>query len=700
MTTKFPPPPAADRRPVRIEQLGRVREDDYAWLKDENWQSVMRDPSALREDIARHLRSENAYTEAVMADTKGLQETLFMEMKGRIKEDDASVPKADGLFDYYSRYALGAQHPIFARRPRGGGAEEVLLDANALAAGKAFFHLAGAGHSPDHQMFAYAVDEQGSEYHEIHIKDLATGAPVGEPIRSAEGGFVFCASGEWIFWVHRDENARPSKVMRRRVAGEAAEEVVVYAEEDEGMFLHLDETRSRAFIVIGVGDHETSAAWLIPAHTPQAAPQAIEARRKGVMYSVEHWDERLIILTNADGAVDFKLMWAPLDAPQKAHWRPLAPYQPGRFILGVAPFSEYLVRIERVDANHKIVIRARSDGAEIELPIGEEACALSLDPGYEYDSAVLRFVYQSPTTPRSWYDYDMASGERLLRKTQQVPSGHNPDDYLCRRVYATAADGETIPITILSRRDAPLDRSAPLLLYGYGAYGISMDATFSVLSLSLVDRGWVWAVAHVRGGSEKGRGWFLDGRGRNKMKTFTDFIASAETLIAEGYAAAGNIVAFGGSAGGLLVGAAVNLRPDLWAGVVGAVPFVDALNTMSDASLPLTPPEWPEWGDPLTDPDAYDCIASYSPYDNVRPCAYPAILATGGLSDPRVTYWEPAKWVAKLRAATTSRRPVLLKINMTAGHQGSSGRFESLKEVAFEYAFAMKAVDPAFVVEG
>jgi oligopeptidase B len=674
--------------------------DDYAWLKDENWQKVMRDPTLIRADIRDHLTAENTYTKAMLASTEALQQTLFEEMKGRIKEDDSSLPQSDGPFDYYARYAIGGQHPIYARRPRGVETDEtVLIDADALSKGRPFFNIAAADHSPDHTLFAYAVDEQGSEYHRIYLKDLATGETLPNPVESAEGGFVFSPDSQWLFWVFRDENARPSKVFRRPVRGSAEDDVLVYHEPDEGMFVHVDETRSRAFILITAGDHETSAAWLIPASDPTAEPRIVEPRTQGLMYSIEHWDDRFIIHTNADGAIDFKLVTAPQDAPGRANWRDWIAHRPGHFIMGAAAFADHFVRVERVDANHQIIITERGSLTEQPIPIDEEAYALSIDTGYEYATPVLRYVYQSPTTPRSWFDYDMATGEQILRKTQEVPSGHDPKNYAVKRLYATADDGQTVPITILMKAGAPLDGSAPMLLYGYGSYGLSMDPTFSIRSLSLVDRGWIWAIAHVRGGSEKGWGWFLDGRGMKKANTFTDFIACAEHLTANGYSAKGRVVAYGGSAGGMLMGAVANLRPDLWAGVIGAVPFVDVLNTMSDTSLPLTPPEWPEWGNPLTDPAAYDYILSYSPYDNVAALPYPAILATGGLSDPRVTYWEPAKWAAALRARTTGGRPVLLKINMDAGHQGSAGRFESLKEVALDYAFAIQALDPDFTVK-
>ena len=690
-------PPAAERRPLVIEQLGRTRVDPYAWLKDPNWKAVMRDPSALAADIRAHLEAENAYTRAVLAPTEALQAELFAEMRGRIKEDDSSLPSADGPWAYASRYETGAEHPLHVRTPRDGGAEEILLDEPKLAEGSAYFQVGAAAHSPDHRAYAYAVDEQGSEYYAIRTFDVGSGAPLGPDIESSTGDFAWSPCGRWLFWVWRDENGRPAKVFRRAVGG--SDDALVYAESDPGFFVHVGVTQSRAFILIGSGDHETSEVRLIAAETPDAEPAVVEPRTPGLRYSVEHWPidgepGRFVVLTNADGAVDYKLMWADAAAPGRAGWREWIAHRPGRYITGVAAVRDHLVRAERVDALDRMVVVSR-DGAEHTLAFDEEAYALAFGMGYEWETDVIRVVYQSPTTPRSWFDYDLRTRERTLRKVQEVPSGHDPDRYVARRLHATAADGASVPVTVLMRRDTPLDGSAPLLLYGYGSYGLAMEPDFSIRRLSLVDRGWIWAIAHVRGGSEKGWGWFLDGRKEKKPNTFSDFIAVAEHLHAQGFGAKGRTVAYGGSAGGMLMGAVANLRPDLWAGVIGAVPFVDVLNTMSDETLPLTPPEWPEWGDPLHDADAYDLIAGYSPYDNVAPRAYPAVLATGGLSDPRVTYWEPAKWVARLRHDTTSEAPVLLKLNMEAGHGGASGRFDFLKEVALDQAFAIWAVERA-----
>ena len=694
MTATRPTPPIARKIPHRTEQLGRVRVDDYAWMKDDNWQKVLRDPSLIKADVKAHLTEENAYTKAMLAPTEALQAQMFEEMKGRVKEDDSSVPASDGPWDYYSRYEKGAEQPIFARRPRGSDTgEQVMLDADAAGKGKAYYKIGDCDHSPDHSLCAYSVDEQGSEVYRIYVKDLATGSVLADPVQSANGDFTFSPDSQHLFWTFRDENGRPSKIFRRPARGGAKDDVLVYEEPDEGFFASCGVSSSRKYIQINTGNHETSEVLLIPAATPLAKPVSLQPRIAGIQYDAEHWNDRFLIRTNADGAVDFKIVEAPESAPGKANWKDWRGHTPGQFVVGIGAYRGWFVRLVRENANNRLIITEAGTNAEHTIAFDEEAFALSLSGGYEYDTDAVRLVYESPTTPKQWFDYDMAKRSRTLRKTQEIPSGHNPADYVTRRLYATAPDGVQVPVTVLMRKSTPLDGSAPLMLYGYGSYGISMEPNFSIRNLSLVDRGWIWATAHIRGGSEKGWGWFLDGRAAKKKNTFTDFIACAEHLTGQGYGKKGRIVAYGGSAGGMLMGAIANMRPDLWAGIIAAVPFVDVLNTMSDTSLPLTPPEWPEWGNPLEDQAAYDYIASYSPYDNVSAKPYPAILATGGLSDPRVTYWEPEKWVAKLRPATTSGNPVLLRINMEAGHGGASGRFDFLKEIALDYAFAVWAID-------
>ncbi|MDD3838647.1 MAG: S9 family peptidase, partial [Phenylobacterium sp.] len=564
----LPTPPKARKEPRRIEQLGRTRIDDYAWLRDDNWQQVLRDPSVLRADIRAYLEAENAYTKAMLADTEALQAQLFEEMKGRIKQDDSTVPAPDGPWDYYIRYEVGAEHPVHARRPRRrDGAEQVLLDEEAAARGKAYFHVGAAHHSPDHALYAWAADEQGSEYYTIRIADVASGKVLPAVIESAYGDFTFSPDSRWLFWIWRDENARPSKVFRRPARG--GEDVLVYEEKDEGMFLGVGTTADDSHVLIHVGNQETTELWLVPAADPCAAPVCAEPRRVGVKYELDHWSDRWVIRTNDDGAVDFKLCVSTAEVPAKATWTDFVAHEPGRYITGFAAYANHLVRLERRNAIDRIVVMDRA-GGEHAIAFDEEAYALGLEPGYEYETSLTRFVYQSPTTPRQWFDYDMATRERTLRKTQEIPSGHDPSQYVARRLFARAPDGEEAPITLLMRRDTPTDGSAPVLLYGYGAYGHAMEPSFSIRNLSLVDRGWIWATAHIRGGSDKGWGWFLAGRREKKPNTFTDFIACAEHLIGEGLATRGRIVAYGGSAGGMLMGAVVNMRPELWGGVIAA----------------------------------------------------------------------------------------------------------------------------------
>lgn len=685
-----PVPPVAKKVPVRIEQLGRVRVDDYQWMKDDNWQAVLRDPTLIKADVKEYLTAENAYREAMMAGTLPMQAAMFEEMKGRIKQDDSSVPSPDGPWEYYTRFRTGDQHPLFCRRPRAGGEEQILLDANALAEGKAYSEVAATGRTPDHRLFAYAEDAQGSEVHKIYVKDLETGQVLPDVIDSSTGDFTFSPDSQWIYWTNRNDNGRPDKIFRRPARG--GETALVYQEDDEGMFIGVGRTADDQFVLIVIQNQETSEARYIPGDTPTATPVVLEPRQVARRYDADHWGDRWVIRTNADDSVDFKVVEAPTASPGKANWKDLIPHTPGRFIENVTLSSGHLARQERADANTRIIVRAR-EGDEHEIAVDEPAYALNLMGWSEFDSPMMRYSYNSPSTPTSTFDYDMTSRERTLKKVQEVPSGHNPADYVVERLNAPASDGELVPVTLLRRKDTPVDGSAPVLLYGYGSYGIPMAASFSTSRLSLVDRGFIWAIAHIRGGSDKGWNWFLSARRMTKKNTFTDFIASAEHLIERNYARAGNIVAYGGSAGGMLMGAVTNMRPELWAGVIGQVPFVDVLNTMSDTSLPLTPPEWPEWGNPLEDAEAYDYIASYSPYDQITSQAYPAVLSVGGLSDPRVTYWEPAKWVARLRPASTSGKPVLLKINMEAGHGGASGRFDYLKELAVDYAFAVWAVE-------
>ncbi len=693
-------PPRAERRPVVSHHHGVEIVDEYAWLRADNWQDVMRDPSALDAGIRAYLDAENAYTTQQLADTAALQEHLFAEMKGRIKEDDSSVPSPDGPFDYASSYVIGGQYPRLVRRPRGAAddsAEQIMLDGNREAEGKPYWGLGGAAHSPDHRVLAYGVDDKGSEYYVLKFRDLATGKDLADVIPDTGGGCVWAADSKTLFYVRLDDNHRPLHVYRHVLGTPVSDDVLIYEEHDKGYYVGIGDTQSGRYIVIDAHDHQTNEVRLIDAKDPTGPMRLVSARRFGHEYSVDHHGDDLIIMTNSGGAEDFRICAAPVAAPEEANWREIVAHKPGRLLLDIAAFSGHLARLEREGGLPRIVIRRFADGAEHAIAFDEEAYSLGMSAGYEYDTTMLRFSYSSMTTPAQVFDYDMATRTRSLRKTQEVPSGHDISDYVTRRIEAPAADGETVPVSILYHKDTPLDGTAPLFLYGYGSYGISIPASFSTTRLSLVDRGFIFAIAHIRGGKDKGYRWYTGGKLGTKMNTFTDFVAAGEHLAKIGWTKRGRIVANGGSAGGMLMGVVANLAPDLFLGIIADVPFVDVLNTMLDETLPLTPPEWPEWGDPIRSAEAFAQIRSYSPYDNVEAKAYPHIFAYGGLTDPRVTYWEPAKWIARLRERNTSSNLVLLKTNMEAGHGGASGRFEALKEIAVDYAFALKIAGKAGV---
>lgn len=683
-------PPHAEKRPVRDTHHGITRTDEYAWLRADNWREVFKDPSLLDPQIRAHLEAENVYQSALMADTVEPRKTLFREMKGRIKEDDSSVPMKDGSYAYGSSFKLGGEQPRYFRTPRDGGQEKVLLDGDAEAEGKAYFRLGGVDHSPDHARLLWAFDDKGSEFYSLRVRDLAAGGDLADQIADTGGSGVWNSDNGGFFYSRLDANHRPSKVLFHVVGDDPEHDRLVYEEVDPGFFMNVGGTRSNEWILIGINDHETSEYRVLSASDITAEPKVVAPRETGLQYDLEEGGDVFFILTNADGAKDFKIMTAPAADPIRARWSELVPHEPGRLILSVIGFKNHLVRLERKDGLPRIVIRDRESGEEHAVSFDEEAFSLGLSGSYEYDTEVMRFSYSSMTTPAQVFDYNMRTRERLLLKTQEVPSGHDPDHYVTRRLMAPSHDGELVPISLIHHRDTPLDGSAPCLLYGYGSYGITVPAAFNTNCLSLVDRGFVYAIAHVRGGKDKGYRWYEDGKREKKLNTFTDFIAAAHHLTAERYTSPGRIVAQGGSAGGMLMGAIANMAPELFGGVIAEVPFVDVLTTMLDETLPLTPPEWPEWGNPIVSEEDYRTIAAYSPYDNVAALDYPPILAVAGLTDPRVTYWEPAKWVARLRERKVGDNPVLFKINMDAGHAGASGRFSRLEEIAFSYAFALK----------
>ena len=695
-----PAPPIAERRPTLRMVHGERLSDEYAWLRDPNWREVMRDPAKLDPAIRTYLEAENKYAEAGFAPYESLKRGLVAEMRARIKEDDSTVPAKDGDFTYFVRFRDGGQHPLFCRAPARGGQDELLIDGDALAKGHAYFQLGEVRHTRDHRLLAWSADDAGGEFYTIRVRDVAAGKELGDVVPNAAGSVVWTADGSAFYYVRLDDEHRPSRVYLHRLDTPVADDRLIYEEKDKGFFVSVHDLHARRFAAIAVGDNETSEVRLVDLAKPDAEPRLVAPRKVGERYGVEHHPSlegksTLVIETNADGAEDFKVMLTPEAAPGRENWRELIPHRPGTLILDVAVFRDWLVRLERADSLPRIIVRRLADGTDHTIAFAEEAYSLGFDPGFEFATDTLRFSYSSMTTPSEVWDYDMGTRARVLRKRQEIPSGHDPAKYVTRRILAPAKDGETIPISLLHRKEVAIDGKAPLLLYGYGAYGFAIPASFNSNRFSLVDRGFVVAIAHVRGGTERGWRWYREGKLVHKENTFSDFIAAGEHLIRERFTSAGRIIAHGGSAGGLLMGVVNNQRPDLFAGVIAEVPFVDALNTMLDDTLPLTPPEWPEWGNPITDAEAFRRIRGYSPYDNIRRQAYPALLVLAGLSDPRVTYWEPAKWVARLRAHETGAKPIWLKTNMDAGHGGAAGRFDRLEEVALTQVFALATVGAA-----
>lgn len=683
--------PQAARRPHTATVHGHTLTDEFAWLRAANWQDVMRQPALLDTEIRAYLDAENAYWQASLAHTADLRETLFSEMKARLKEDDRQVPTPDGPWEYFPRYVKGGQYPQFCRMPRGGSADDatVILDGNSEAAGHPYWDLGGTAHAPNHRYLAYSADDKGSELYTIRIRDLETGKVLPDEIPDTRGSIVWGPDSTTLYYVRVDANHRPLYVYRHTLGTPADADVLVYEETDIGFYVGVSSTQSNRFVVIDVHDHETSEVHVIDGNKPGGTPRLIAARSKGHQYSLEHNGDRFIIMTNSGDAEDFRIVEAPIASPGMDNWREIVPHRSGRLIVDLNVYAKHMVRLEREDGLPRIIVTSFADGGEHAIAFDEEAYALGMAAGFEYDTTALRFTYSSMTTPAETYDYDVVTRARLLRKRQEVPSGHNPQDYVTRRLFAPAHDGELVPVTLLYRKDTPLDGSAPVLLYGYGAYGISMPASFATARLSLVDRGFIYGIAHIRGGKDKGYRWYTNGKMKAKVNTFKDFIAAAEHLVASGLTRKGQIVAQGGSAGGMLMGAVANMAPELFLGIIAEVPFVDVLNTMLDKDLPLTPPEWPEWGNPIESAEEFDVIRGYSPYDNVGAKPYPHILAVAGLTDPRVTYWEPAKWIAKLRINSVSGNAIYLKTNMGAGHGGASGRYEALRDTALTYAFAL-----------
>ncbi|MFG1909599.1 S9 family peptidase [Kribbella sp. NPDC048928] len=683
-------PPVAARKPVERTHHGDTFVDDYEWLRDKT-----------DDEVLGYLRAENAYTEARTAHLESLREAIFKEISDRTLQTDLSVPARQGGYWYYSRTIEGQQYSLHCRvkadgdePPATGGAiagEEVMLDGNEVAGDSEFFSLGTVDVSPDGRLLAYSVDVKGDERFTLRIKDLSTGELLPDELPEVHYGSAWSADGSTIFYTKVDDAWRPYQVWRHTLGTTASGsgDVLVMEEPDERFWVGVDLTRNEQALLISLGSKLTSEVWLLDAHNPTGEPVVVKTRQEGVEYDVEHAGDQLLITHNADAA-NFSLASAPLDSP--GDWTTLIAGDETSRLLGVDAFADHVILFRRRNALTELAIMRRSGdgfGAPEALEFDEPIFTVSPGRNDEWQDTRYRFGYTSLVTPGSTYDVEIATGTRRLLKQQPVLGGVDTGEYTQYREWATAADGTKVPVSMVARKDVAKDGNAPVVLYGYGSYESSMDPWFSIARLSLLDRGVVFAIAHVRGGGELGRHWYDDGKMLTKRNTFTDFVAAAKHLVEAGWTRPERIVAQGGSAGGLLMGAVANLAPDAFAGIVAEVPFVDALTSILDPSLPLTVIEWEEWGNPLADPEVYAYMKSYSPYENVTAQHYPPILAITSLNDTRVLYVEPAKWVAKLRATATGDSDVLLKIEMEAGHGGRSGRYDAWRELAFSLAWEL-----------
>jgi oligopeptidase B len=658
---------------------GDARVDNYFWLRDKS-----------NPEVIAYLEAENAWTAAGMRHTEPLQQRLYQEMLGRVRETDLSVPYRDRGWWYYTRTEQGKSYPIFCRR-RGSldAPEEVFFDQNQAAEGKAFHALGGMDVSPDGRLLLYLEDLTGFREYTLYVRDLETGATV-DRVEHVWNGTAWADDSRTFFYTTADSAKRGNAVWRHVAGAASGPDVRVFQEDDVLNNVSILRSRSGRYLLIASEAFTSSEWWIIPAADPTAPPRLVAPRRPGVEYTVHDAGDGFLIYTN-DQAVNFRIVWAAEDAPGPAAWTDWLPHRAEVFVEGVQVFRDFVIVVERSDGLRRLRVTERDSGESHYIQFPEDAYGVYPASNPEFETGTFRFSYSSLVTPASVFDYDVRARTLALLKRQEIPSGHDPSAYDVRRLVLPARDGAQVPVSLLLRRGAALDGGHPLLLYAYGAYGVTMEPTFNGNVLSLVDRGFVYAIAHVRGGQELGRRWYDDGKMLAKLNTFFDFIDVAEQLVQRGYTRPDRLVAMGGSAGGLLVGAVANLRPDLFRAVVADVPFVDVISTMLDESLPLTAQEWEQWGNPR-DPEHYRYMLRYSPYDNVRAQDYPWMLVMTSLNDSQVMYWEPAKWVARLRATRTDHNPLYLRTNMAGGHGGSSGRYERLRETAFRYAFMLDAV--------
>ncbi|MBN2433341.1 MAG: S9 family peptidase [Acidobacteria bacterium] len=677
-----PVAPVAPQKPRElVAPHGHVRVDPYYWLNERD-----------NPEVLAYLQSEQQYTEAMLAPVAELQDQLFTEITGRLQPQDESVPYLFNGYYHYTRYAEGREYPVYCRKAATpDAAEEVLLDVNQLAEGKNYCSVTGVSPSPDNRLISFGVDTVGRRKYEIRFKNVLTGENLTDTVGNTTGRTVWAEDSRTVFYTVKDHTLRSFQIMKHRLSGPAGEDEVVFHEDDPTFSVFVAKTKSRRFILVGSRSTLSTEYRYLDAAAPDGPLTVIQPRERNLEYHVDHAGDSFYIRTNLD-APNFRLMRAPLTAPGRENWTEVVPHRTDVLLTGLELFRDHLVLEERENGLTRLRIMNRADGTEHEVDFAEPAYVVRAADNHEFDTAILRFVYSSLTTPSSTYDYDMSTRRRTLRKQQPVRGDFSPANYATERLSASTRDEVKVPVSLVYRRDLRTEGPQPLLLYGYGSYGASMDPSFRAERLSLLDRGFIFAIAHIRGGQEMGRYWYEDGKLLKKKNTFTDFIDCAEYLAAQGYTAPDRLVAQGGSAGGLLMGAVVNMRPDLFRVVIAAVPFVDVVTTMLDDSIPLTTSEYDEWGNPA-DPVYYEYMLSYSPYDNVARQDYPAMLVTTGLHDSQVQYFEPAKWVARLRQLKTDDHPLLLDIDFEAGHGGTTGRFKRFRRTAREYAFLLDVLE-------
>ncbi len=677
-------PPKAEKKPKEITIHDDTRVDNYFWIRDKE-----------NQDVIKHIEAENKYTEEMMRDTKILQEKIYEEFLSRIKETDEEVPVKIDDWLYYSRTEEGKQYGIHCRKKGSLDAdEEIILDENELSKGHEFFSLGVFDVSPNHRYLAYSVDLNGSEEYTLQIKDLETGELLSDKIPNTQYGFEWNNDNKSFFYTTLNEEKQPDKVWMHKLGDDVKSDTLYYNEKDMAYFLHLYKTKDKKYIIIYLGGHTSSECQYISADTPKGRFKVIQSREHNLEYHAESYEGEFIILTNYK-AKNFRIVKAPVDKPSKENWKDYIAHREDVYLEDMEVFKEHIVVFERDKGIQKISIINTKNNEKHHVDFQEPVYAISPDDNPDFNSKILRFDYSSMITPETVYDYNMDTKERILKKQDEVLGGYDPSMYQQERLYARSDDGKLIPISIVYKKDFKKDGKNPAYLYGYGSYGANIPQRFNSTIFTFLDRGFVFGIAHIRGSKQMGEEWYEDGKFLNKINTFTDFIACAEHLIDNKYTSADRLAIEGRSAGGLLMGAVTNLRPDLFKAVIAGVPFVDVLNTMLDDTLPLTIPEYEEWGNP-NDKKYYDYMKLYSPYDNVKKQDYPYMLVTSGLNDPRVTYWEPTKWVLKLREANTSDSIILLKTNMGAGHAGQSGRYNRLKEKAFNTAFIIKVLDIDF----